>query len=232
MKKVDISMEEERDGSFQLAENLYNSGVRPTFIYGVTRGGNYVAGPVSEYFKWRYSKENLGLKLITGSVVAHEYSNENRPGEVIVEGWAPALSRISENDTMVLCDDCYDSGNTLKALVKDVELHTSLRKEFSPLLIFAGLLGNCNLYNAEPIEIGFDKIVPFKNRQLIVVTHDLKFFYGQGPENLRFIPDAAVNIFHCEGKWEDGNGPWIQYGRYEMMGLTDEEIYKRYKVKA
>lgn len=264
-RKVDISMEEERDDSFRLAENLYNSGVRPTFVYGVTRGGNYVAGPISEYFKWRYERENSKLKedeqkleLITGSVVAHEYDKRNRPGEVIVEGWAPVLSRVTENDTMILCDDCYDTGNTLRALIHDIELHTPLRKEESPIInlpqldsydpsnveiimpngnvelgwngVVAMMMLNGNVQTKCPKEVFNKKF--FSDRQLIIATHDLKYFWGQDAENLRFLPDVTVNIFYCKGKWADKTGPWIQYDRYEMMGLSDEEIEKRYKVKA
>ena len=261
MKKVEISMEEERDDSFSLAEKLYNSGVRPTFIYGVTRGGNYIAGPMSEYFKWRYSRENFGIKPIIGSVVAHEYSYENRPGDVIVEGWAPSLSRISEKDTVLLCDDCFDTGNTIKALVKDIELHTPLRKKQSPLI----MIGNDIQLNDEiktkpskypsplelrainfsmlqlidyirlrcPEEIFDAKYEYFTERRLIVATHDLKQFLGEHVDEnfIRLFPDVTTNIFYCKGKWGDKFGPWIQYDRYEMMGLTDEEIMKKYRVK-
>lgn len=259
-KKVDINMEEERNDSFRLAENLYNSGVRPTFIYGVTRGGNYVAGPVSEYFKWRYEKEKLNLDLVIGSVVAHEYDKKNKPGEVIIEGWAPALNRISEDDTMILCDDCFDTGNTLKSLIKDIELHTMLRKGESPILMVSQL-NNYDPDNLEimipnskdRIKIGTNSLITlmmlhgnirtncprevfakefFADRHLIVAAHDLKYFWGMDSDSLRFLPDVVTNIFHCIGRWEDKKGPWIQYDRYEMMGLSDDEIQKKYGVKA
>lgn len=261
MKRVEMSMEEERDGSFKIAENLYNSGARPTFIYGVTRGGNYAAGPISEYFKWRYEKENSKLKedepmleLITGSVVAHEYDKKNKPGEVLIEGWAPALSRISKDDTMVLCDDCYDTGNTLRTLIKDIELHTPLRKEMSPFTVLGddqnyrpsgkvfGSIEATMVMAAGNVRIKCPQEIfkpeYFANRKLIVVTHDLKYFLEEKWEEsplsggLRCLPDAMINVFYCKGKWADGNGPWIQYNRYEMMGLSDEEIWQKYKVKA
>lgn len=262
MKKLDIGMAEERNDCFLLAKNLYNAGLRPTLIYGVTRGGNYVAGPVSEYFKWKYSKDKLDLKLITGSVVAHEYSYENRPGEVIIEGWAPELSKVTENDTVLICDDCFDTGNTLKTLIQDIELNTPLKKQTSPIM----LIGNDKQFEQRmevcknhtypsplevrakeismlpliqyirmrcPDEIFDPKYGYFLERKLVVVTHDLKQFLGEHKDEsfLRLFPDAAVNIFWCRGKWEDKNGPWIQYNRYEMMGLTDEEIEERYGVK-
>ena len=249
MKRVEISMEDERDDSFKLAENLYNSGVRPTFVYGVTRGGNYVASPVSEYFKWRYERENSGLELVTGSVVAHEYDKKNRPGEVIIEGWAPILSRVTEKDTLLLCDDCFDTGNTLKSLIHDVELHTPLRKEKSPLTMLADdpdyypsgevlgsndvtmVMATGNFKIKCPGEIFNPKYLA--DKKLIVVTHDLKYFLGEvwNDDSLRLLPDVMTNVFYCRGKWADKTGPWIQYNRYEMMGLTDEEIHDKYKVK-
>lgn len=256
-RKVDISMEEERDDSFRLAENLYKSGVRPTFIFGVTRGGNYVAGPISEYFKWRYERENSKLKedeqkleLITGSVAAHEYDKKNRPGEVIVEGWAPVLNRVTKNDTMILCDDCYDTGNTLRALIHDIELHTPLRKESSPFTMLADdpdylpfgevfgsnaatmTMATGNFKVKCPKEIFSPKY--FAGRKLVVAVHDLKYFLDEEwkEDSLRLLPDAMTNIFYCKGKWLDKNGPWVQYDNYEMIGLSDEEIEKKYGVKA
>lgn len=249
MKRVDIGMEEERNDAFKLAENLFNSGVRPTFVYAVTRGGCYTAWPISEYFDWRYGKEGLKYKMITGSVVALEYDKKNKPGEVIIEGWAPVLSRITEIDTMLLCDDCFDTGNTLKMLIKDIELHTPLRKEISPFTMLSNdqnyrpsgqvfgsieatmAMAKGNVEIKCPPEIF--KPEYFANRKLIVVTRDIKYFLGEewNDDSLRLLPDAMTNIFYCRGKWQDKNGPWIQYDSHEMHGLTDEEIWKKYGVR-
>lgn len=120
---VDIPMEEVRDNSFRLAKALVKENIFPTIIYAVTRGGVYVANPISEYYKY------IGQELKYGVVNAYSYKGIEQQSKVVIEGWVPSLDKITEADKVLIVEDVIDSRKSIEAILADIEEKTPLKRD-------------------------------------------------------------------------------------------------------
>lgn len=152
-------MEEVRNNSFKLAKKILESGFKPTILFAITRGGVYVANPISEYFKY------VNKHVFYGIVGVSSYDHENKPGEVVVNGWIPQLSSITENDRVILIDDIIDKGKTVEKLIEELEKNTPLKREIG---------------------------IPISEKQIMVVSHDFKEYLHE-ETNEKNKPDIFIN---------------------------------------
>ncbi len=118
-----IPMETVRDNSFTIAQRMVGAGIFPTVIYAVTRGGVYVANPISEYYSY------IGRKMKYGVVNAYSYHGIDKRSAVVVEGWVPGLDKLALDDKVLIVEDVVDTRESIKAILLDIESKTKLRRD-------------------------------------------------------------------------------------------------------
>ncbi len=111
-KKHFIGARELLADSFRLGMQVYESGFRPSFIVGIWRGGSPVGIAVQElldYFDIETDHIAIRTSLYSGI-------NERRK-RVRVHGLGYVLENISHEDELLIVDDVWDTGRSIKAVI-------------------------------------------------------------------------------------------------------------------
>ncbi len=105
------------DDSFRLAVRIFNSGFRPTFVVGLWRGGSSVGIYVQECLQYLgIETDHIAVRTSYSGQPDYEEMIEN-PGEKIrVHGTQYLLETLTNEDRLLLVDDVYSSGQTLRVL--------------------------------------------------------------------------------------------------------------------
>ena len=98
--------------SFKLGVDIYNSGFRPNFIVGVWRGGTPVGIAIQEILAY-LGNESDHIAIRTSSYIA--IANQSK--EVRVNGIDYLISHMNAEDSLLLVDDVFDSGRSIKAIL-------------------------------------------------------------------------------------------------------------------
>ena len=119
MEKHYITAEELLNDSFNLAEKIYLSGFRPDFIIGVWRGGAPVGIAIQEYLDY------VGVNTDHISIRTSSYTGiDQQDKKVRVHGLSYIVSNINADDKVLLVDDVFDSGRSIRAIFKRLQLKT------------------------------------------------------------------------------------------------------------
>ncbi len=110
--------------SFRLAVDIYESGFRPDFLVGLWRGGSAVGIAVQE------GLEHLGV--ITDHIaIRTSYSGAARYSEMVskadairVHGLQYLLENLSSHHSMLIVDDVYSTGSSVKAVIEQLAAKT------------------------------------------------------------------------------------------------------------
>lgn len=110
--------------SFRLAVKVYESGFRPDFLVGLWRGGSAVGIAVQE------GLEHLGV--ITDHIaIRTSYSGAARYSEMVskadairVHGLQYLLENLCSHHSMLIVDDVYSTGSSVKAVIEQLEAKT------------------------------------------------------------------------------------------------------------
>jgi hypoxanthine phosphoribosyltransferase len=112
VEKKYISAQELLEDSFQLGLNIFKSGFRPNFIVGIWRGGTPVGIAVQELLDF------FGVQTDHISIRTSAYEGINQPSKQIrVHGLDYIISNINAEDGLLIVDDVYDSGLSVKAVL-------------------------------------------------------------------------------------------------------------------
>ena len=98
--------------SFKLGVDIYNSGFRPNFIVGVWRGGTPVGIAIQEILAY-LGNESDHIAIRTSSYIGIN----NQSKEVRVHGIDYLISHMNAEDSLLLVDDVFDSGRSIKAIL-------------------------------------------------------------------------------------------------------------------
>ena len=98
--------------SFKLGVDIYNSGFRPNFIVGVWRGGTPVGIAIQEILAY-LGNESDHIAIRTSSYIA--IANQSK--EVRVHGIDYLIAHMNAEDSLLLVDDVFDSGRSIKAIL-------------------------------------------------------------------------------------------------------------------
>ena len=119
VEKLYIRSQELLEDSFRLAAAIYASGFRPQFIMGIWRGGSPVGIAVQEYFEFR-GVETDHIAIRTSSYTAiGEQSNTIR-----VHGLHYIIENVNAEDSLLIVDDVFDTGRSIKAVLDELEEKT------------------------------------------------------------------------------------------------------------
>lgn len=99
----------------RLGEKLYQTGFRPKHAISIWRGGTAVGVYVDAYFRHR------GLTINHTTIATESYSGLGQRGQVIVKGLEHVVHTICREDGLLLLDDVYESGNTIRAILETLK---------------------------------------------------------------------------------------------------------------
>jgi hypoxanthine phosphoribosyltransferase len=118
MSKLYITASELLQDSFRLAAEIHRSGFKPDFIVGIWRGGTPVGIAIQEYFEFiGTSTDHIAVR--TSSYVAIGKQSKR----IRVHGLHYIIEEANAGDSVLIVDDVFDSGRSIRALLK------SLRKK-------------------------------------------------------------------------------------------------------
>lgn len=115
LEKTYIRAQELLADSFRLAALVHESGFRPHCIVGIWRGGSPVGVAVQEYFAFR------GVAADHFAIRASSYSTINEQAETVrVDGLQYLVDNLGADDPLLLVDDVFDSGKSIRAVVDEL----------------------------------------------------------------------------------------------------------------
>lgn len=113
MNKRFLSADDLLHDSYRLAQRIYDSGFRPNLIVGVWRGGTPVAIAVQEFLDY------VGVSTDHIAIRTSSYTGINQQGkEVRVHGLDYLIKNAHADDVMLLVDDVFDSGRSMRAILE------------------------------------------------------------------------------------------------------------------
>lgn len=114
MRKLFVTAEGFLLDSFRLARKIWDSGYVPNFIIGIWRGGTPAAIAVHEFFRFK------GHDPYHTAIKTQCYGRTHEPGKVEVKGIEHVVDIIRHDDRLLLVDDVFDSGVTMKEVLRIV----------------------------------------------------------------------------------------------------------------
>jgi uncharacterized protein len=115
MEKLFISAEELLRDSMELARRVLVSGMRPTFLVGMWRGGAPIGITVQEVLEY-HSIHTDHIAIRTSSYAGIDLEHKT----VRVHATDYLVSRLEAEDELLLVDDVYDSGRSLEAVIEEL----------------------------------------------------------------------------------------------------------------
>lgn len=117
MKKRYITSQQLLHDSYSLAADILESGYQPSFIIGVWRGGAPIGIAVQEVL------EVCGIKCDHIAVRISSYQGINQQSkEIRIHDIAYLKDKLTSNDKLLIVDDVHDSGLSIDALIKRIQL--------------------------------------------------------------------------------------------------------------
>jgi len=104
------------EDAFNLGARIISDGFRPTFIVAIWRGGAPIGIAVQEILAWS------GIKADHIAIRTSSYDSaiDERQREVKIYGLRYLIDRINASDRLLLVDDVYDTGHTVKAVIDKI----------------------------------------------------------------------------------------------------------------
>ncbi len=119
MKKHFISADELLLDAFRLAELIYQRGFKPNFIVGVWRGGAPVGIAVQEYLEFMgVHADHIAIRT------ASYYGIDQQDKDVKVFGLNYVIDNVKADHSLLIVDDVFDSGRSLKAIIDQIRART------------------------------------------------------------------------------------------------------------
>lgn len=108
--------------AFSLAAQIYESGFRPDAILVIWRGGTPIGIVVHEFLKFK------GIDTYHGVVKAESYTGIEERIEPRIMHLEPLMADIATGSNILLIDDIFDSGCTIKKCREALSAHNSTVK--------------------------------------------------------------------------------------------------------
>ena len=119
MNKFYITAQLLLETSFQLAHRVFEDGFRPDVIIGVWRGGTPVGIAVQEYYEYR------GVNTDHIAVSTRSYVGiDDQAQQISVHGLHYLLDNSNADSRILIVDDVFDSGRSVKAIFEKLQSKT------------------------------------------------------------------------------------------------------------
>ena len=116
MDKTIISAQELLEDSFRLGVKVLESGFEPTMIIAIWRGGTPVGMALQEILAY------CGIEADHIAIRTSSYSGVDQRGAVAVHGLNYLVKKVSCDDRVLIVDDVFDTGNTIKAVIDEITM--------------------------------------------------------------------------------------------------------------
>lgn len=182
MEKRYITAQELLEDSFRLAAKVFEDGFRPQFIVGIWRGGAPIGIAVQEYFDFK-EVETDHIAVRTSSY----YGINQQSKEIKVHGLHYIIENANANDSLLIVDDVFDSGRSIEALIKQLNL---LSRKNMPKDVRVA----CPWYKPKNSKVDFapDYYI-HESSEWLVFPHELS---GLTPDEIIEGKKDLVNIHH------------------------------------
>ena len=114
MDKTVLSAQDLLEDSFRLGIKVLESGFEPTLIVAIWRGGTPVGMALQEVLEY------CGVESDHIAIRTSSYLGVEERGEVAVHGLNYIIKKIRHDDRVLIVDDVFDTGNTIKAVVEEI----------------------------------------------------------------------------------------------------------------
>jgi hypoxanthine phosphoribosyltransferase len=114
MDKTVLSAQDLLEDSFELGVKVLESGFKPTMIIAIWRGGTPVGMAVQEIFAY------CGIAADHIAIRTSSYVGVDQRGVVAVHGLNYVIKKICHDDRVLIVDDVFDTGNTIKAVIDEL----------------------------------------------------------------------------------------------------------------
>ncbi len=114
MDKTVLSAKDLLEDSFRLGVKVLESGFEPTLIIAIWRGGTPVGMALQEVLAY------CGVESDHIAIRTSSYLGVDERGEVAVHGLNYIVKKICREDRVLIVDDVFDTGNTIKAVVDEI----------------------------------------------------------------------------------------------------------------
>jgi hypothetical protein len=123
MEKLFITAEELLKSSFELGLKIFESDFNPTHVVGIWRGGAPVGVAVHEIL------DLLGVYTEHFAIRTSSYKGiNNQSNEVRIFGLSQVIDTISSDSKILLVDDIFDTGRSVKATIEAIKEGSKLNK--------------------------------------------------------------------------------------------------------
>ena len=117
MKQIYVNADELLLDSFRLAKQIHESGFRPDYLVGLWRGGSAVGIAVQEGLE-HFGIETDHIAVRTSYRGPAAYAAMLKSSETIrVHGLEYLIDNVGNNDSMLIVDDVYSTGSSVKAVI-------------------------------------------------------------------------------------------------------------------
>ena len=114
MDKTVLSAQELLEESIELGIRILESGFRPTMIIAIWRGGTPVGMAVQETLSY------AGVKADHIAIRTSSYTGVDERSTVAIHGLNYIIKKICHDDRVLIVDDVFDTGNTIKAVIDEL----------------------------------------------------------------------------------------------------------------
>ena len=110
--------------SFQLAANIHEAKFEPDFLVGLWRGGSAVGIAVQEGLDF-FGTSTDHIAIRTSYSGAHRYSEMvSKADQIRVHGLQYLLENLCSHHSMLIVDDVYSTGSSVKAVIDQLAQKT------------------------------------------------------------------------------------------------------------
>ena len=115
MEKIFISADELLRDSLELARRVVASGMRPTFLVAMWRGGAPIGIAVQEVLEYHsIHADHIAIRTSSYSGIDIQHKT------VRVHATDYLVSRLEADDELLIVDDVFDSGHSLEAVIEEL----------------------------------------------------------------------------------------------------------------
>jgi len=114
MDKTVLTAQDLLEDSFQLGLQVLESGFEPTLIIAIWRGGTPVGMALQEILAY------CGVASDHIAIRTSSYVGVDQRGAVAVHGLNYIIKKVCHDDRVLIVDDVFDTGNTIKAVVEEL----------------------------------------------------------------------------------------------------------------
>jgi hypoxanthine phosphoribosyltransferase len=114
MDKTVLSAKDLLTDSFELGIKILESEFEPTLIIAIWRGGAPVGMAVQEVLAY------CGVESDHIAIRTSSYRGVDDRGEVAVHGLNYMIKKIRHDDRVLIVDDVFDTGNTIKKVIEEI----------------------------------------------------------------------------------------------------------------